>query len=146
MSAEYPEFVCTTFDDTFIAHLDSEAYRGNVSFDEAGNRVSINNGFFDVCPTVDGPPCNGAGDLVGTGFESVGGGTGWLTTTTPVAPGEKLTLTFMIWDEGDHIYDSLVLLDDFRWGVQQIDGPGTVEMRAPVTVRATRPDQVAATR
>lgn len=127
MSAEYPEFVCTTFDDTFIAYLESEAFTGNVSFDDNGNRVSINIGFFDVCPTSDGAGCTGNAELTGTGFESNGGGTGWLTTTAPVVPGEKITLTFMIWDEGDHIYDSLVLLDNFRWGLEQVDAPETVE-------------------
>src|SRR5690606_23387800 len=108
------------------AHLESAAFKGNVSFDDAGNRVSINIGFFDVCPTGDGPGCSGTDELTGTGFETSGGGTGWLTTTAPVVPGEKIRLTFMIWDEGDHAYDSLVLLDNFRWGLEELDAPETV--------------------
>ncbi len=130
MSIEFPEFVCTSFDDTFLAMLESNAFTGNVSFDSMGSRVSINVGFFDVCsPTLDAA-CAGEDDLIGTGFESgadSGGGTGWLTTTAPVVPGEKIRLTFMIFDEGDHILDSTVLLDNFRWELEPVDGPVTVD-------------------
>tara|TARA_R110002096_G_scaffold44526_8_gene120205 strand:+ start:9631 stop:11025 length:1395 start_codon:yes stop_codon:yes gene_type:complete len=126
MSIEFPEYVCTSFDDTFIAYLESEAFTGNVSFDSMGSRVSINVGFFTVCEGTAG--CTGEADLLGTGFESGadgGGGTGWLTTTAPVVPGEKINLTFMIFDEGDRILDSTVLLDNFRWELEAIDGPIT---------------------
>jgi len=127
MSAEFPEFVCTSFDDTFVAYLESQAYTGNVSFDSMGNRVSINVGFFNVCQVGLDPSCTGDAPLIGTGYEgSVGGGTGWLTTTAPVVPGEKIKLRFSIHDEGDHILDSVVLLDNFRWEVEPVDGPVTV--------------------
>lgn len=129
MSAEYPEFVCTSFDDTFLAMLESQAFTGNVSFDAMGNRVSINVGFFTVCPVGSDPACTGDADLVGTGYNgSEGGGTGWLTTTAPVVPGEKIRLTFSIHDEGDHDWDSAVILDNFRWEVEEVDGPITVPM------------------
>jgi hypothetical protein len=130
MSIEFPEFVCTSFDDTFLAMLESDAFTGNVSFDSMGNRVSINVGFFDVCATASDPSCTGEADLAGTGFESTdagGGGTGWLTTTAPVVPGEKIRLTFMIFDEGDHILDSTVLIDNFKWELEPVDGPVTVD-------------------
>jgi len=131
MSIEFPEFVCSSFDDTFLAMLDSKAFQGNVSFDDQGNRVSINIGFFDVCQVGLAPTCTGQDELLGTGFETVdtddGGGTGWLTTTAPVSPGEKATLTFMIFDEGDHVLDSAVLIDNFRWGLEEIEDPITVE-------------------
>jgi len=127
MSAEFPEFVCTMYDDTFVAMLTSTQFNGNVSFDSMGNRVSINVGFFDVCATSLDPGCVGDADLVGTGYEgSEGGGTGWLTTTAPVTPGEKITLGFSVHDEGDHDYDSAVLIDNFRWEVDPVDGPVTV--------------------
>lgn len=130
MSIEFPEFVCTSFDDTFLALLESEAFTGNVSFDSMGSRVSINVGFFDVCSDTLDPACTGEADLIGTGFEAGaegGGGTGWLTTTAPVVPGEKIRLTFMIFDEGDHILDSTVLIDNFRWELEPVDGPVTVD-------------------
>jgi len=127
MSIEFPEFVCSSFDDTFLARLESQAFNGNVSFDAMGNRVSINVGFFDVCATTLDPTCVGDADIIGTGYEgSQGGGTGWLTTTAPVVPGEKITLTFSIHDEGDHILDSAVILDNFRWEIEEVDGPITV--------------------
>jgi len=140
MSAEFPDFVCSDYDDTFLAILDSNAYQGNVSFDELGNRVSINIGFFDVCQSFLGPNCMGQGDLAGTGFTGHGG-TGWLTTTAPLQGGEKATLTFMIFDEGDHVYDSLVLIDNFRWEFAEVDAPSTVERKPRVEL----PEPVAPT-
>ncbi len=128
MSAEYPEWVGTAFNDTFLVELTSMAYTGNISFDSAGNRVSINNGFFTICPV--GPAgCTGSAELAGTGFEgTIGGGTGWLTTTSPVVPGETITLRFIIFDEGDNIYDSAALIDNFRWGADPVVGPVTGRM------------------
>lgn len=128
MSVEFPEFVCSDFDDTFLAMLESEAFTGNVSFDSMGNRMSINVGFFDKCRTSLDPACTGDEELIGTGYQGAqGGGTGWLTTTAPVVPGEKIYLTFMIFDEGDHILDSSVLIDNFRWHIEQVESPITVE-------------------
>lgn len=126
MSAEYPEWVGTQFNDKFLAVLESKKFQGNISFDAKGNCVSINNAFFTVCSGCK----SGDGGLAGTGYEGgIGGGTGWLTTTSPVEPGETITLRFIIFDEGDHIYDSVVLLDNFRW---EILGNGQT---TPSTVR-----------
>ncbi len=139
-SGEWPEYVCTNFNDSFVAWLTSSAYPGkngdlNISFDGNGNPVSVNNGFFDVCspaglqcPSMPKPStCKlGATELAGTGFfisgdsqcgptDSGGGATGWLTTQAPVSPGETITLQLIIWDTGDQIYDSSVLLDNWNW-------------------------------
>jgi hypothetical protein len=46
-----------------------------------------------------------------------GGGTVWLTTTSPIKPGEDMTIEFVIFDVGDHAWDSLVLLDNFKWSL-----------------------------
>ena len=52
----------------------------------------------------------------GTDLNYVGSGTGWLRTTAPIEAGEEtITLTFSIHDEGDNVYDSLVLIEGFRW-------------------------------
>ena len=56
-----------------------------------------------------------------------GGGTGWLTTTSPVVPGETATLRFVIFDEGDHILDSTVLIDNFQWQLTAADAPMTIQ-------------------
>jgi Putative metal-binding motif len=140
VSAEYPEFVGTEFNDKFLAILTSKSYNGNISFDANNNPITVNAGFFDVCDTA--KVCNGQktntctkplAQLAGTGYEqqdwdgsSIGGGTGWLTTTSPVTPGEEATLRFIIFDEGDHIYDSSVIIDNFQWKGEPSMGPTTI--------------------
>ena len=89
MSAEFPEFHCTEFDDTFLAVLTSSASPSeNISFDENDNVISINTGFFDVCSPAHASSCMGDQDLAGTGYEGRGG-TGWLTTQAPIEGGKN---------------------------------------------------------
>ncbi len=68
----------------------------------------------------------GDAELQGTGFydpgqqdcgqnDSGGGSTSWLTTQAPVAPGETITLQFIIWDTGDEAYDSSTIIDNWQW-------------------------------
>jgi len=119
---EFPSFVCQRFNDFFVALLSGSHTGGalsNVSFDNQGNPVSVNNGFLEVCkPQVAGGkdyPCPyGSGQLVQTGFDGHGS-TGWLRTSIPVKPGEVIKLRFAIWDMGDDAADSTVLLDNFTW-------------------------------
>jgi hypothetical protein len=82
--------------------------------------------------------CVGTNLLAGTGFDlgggtyvcgtnnQVGGGTGWLTTNGNVKPGETIELRFVIWDSSDHVWDSLVLIDNFNWSLDA-STPGTHE-------------------
>ena len=140
-SGEWPEYVCTPYNDSFVAWLNSTAWMGNagdlnISFDSMNNPVSVNNGFFDRCTPNTTTGCmgsvtgtaacgGGANELQGTGFynlgsycgaQSTGGGaTGWLTTKAPVTGGEVITLQFIIWDTGDQNWDSSVLVDNFGW-------------------------------
>ncbi len=116
LSAEYPEWVGSAYNDKFTATLTSGAYSGNVSYDEYGNAISINSLFF----TVTSPSL-----LTGTGFASEGGGTGWLTTTAPLIGGEVATLVFSIGDVSDGIYDSAVVIDNFRWVYSEVGDPNT---------------------
>jgi hypothetical protein len=74
---------------------------------------------FDVADPTMGPSGCGASNLDG-------GATGWLTTRGNVVPGETIELRFIVWDTGDGLFDSLVLLDDFRWSVEA-STPGTRE-------------------
>jgi hypothetical protein len=52
-SSEWPDYVCSMYNDSFVAILKSQAFNkgveGNMSFDGNGNPVSVNNGFFDRC-------------------------------------------------------------------------------------------------
>jgi hypothetical protein len=142
-SGEWPVFICSQFNDGFIAYLSSTAFNGgspeNISFDAKNNPVSVNNGFFDRCTAGAQTGCDprakpgistcpgGPGELAGTGFgttgqfcpgggtSSSGGATGWLSSQAPVAAGETFTLDLMIWDTGDGELDSSVLLDNFQW-------------------------------
>ena len=192
-SAEYPEFVCSQFNDEFLVLMDANkefATTTNISFDMNKNPITVNNGLFTVCqnysqgvnttnctqalttiagtgyddadsaqsPEIpntawcsddDSSACadgsTGAGGFGGGGFGGGGGGgggsmneappplgipiggsTGWLTTTVPVTPGEEITLHFIIFDEGDHIYDSAVLIDNFQWLATPTTAPTTI--------------------
>ena len=125
---EYPEYVCTEFNDQFVALASpapSGAINGNISFDSKSNPVSVNIAFFDVCDGC----AQGTDAMQGTGFDSWGNGpadagaTGWLTTEAPLDGAETITIRFAIWDTGDTALDSTVLIDNFRW----IDGEVDVE-------------------
>ncbi len=160
-SAEYPEYVCTQYNDRFVALLRSTALDPtklpggatrncngefcNISFDSLGQPLSINSGFFDVCKTDTGNPdipysCGkdpallsktgydrpGSPTEYASGSGPLGGATGWLTTVAPVKPGEEVELRFYIFDEGDSILDSAVLIDGFKWDAEKVDAPTTV--------------------
>jgi hypothetical protein len=142
-SSEWPEYVCSEFNDSFVAWLGSEAWTGtgaggdlNLAFDSTGSPISVNSPFISRCTAGTQTGCAGTvtgsascvagpGDLQGTGFynlgtycvtQSTGGGsTGWLTASGPVHGGETITLQLMIWDTGDPNWDSSVLVDDLKW-------------------------------
>lgn len=150
-SAEYPEFVCTEFNDTFYALVEGDpglngGQRTNISFDQNSNEITVNNGFFEYQI----PPWTF--NIAGTGYEAAdslaawtmfavsgctlpsyaapkyrGSMSGWLRTTSPLTAGEEVDLIFSIHDEGDEILDSAVIIDNFRWQTVPIDGPGTVK-------------------
>jgi hypothetical protein len=80
--------------------------------------------------------CTGVDELAGTGFDTPqpggcdansveGGGTGWLTTSGNVKPGEIITLRVAIWNTSDHALNSLAIIDGFQWSVD-VAMPGTV--------------------
>lgn len=48
-SSEWPAFICTSYNDGFLAYLTSKGRTGNISFDSKNNPVSVNNAFFDRC-------------------------------------------------------------------------------------------------
>jgi hypothetical protein len=128
---EWPDYVCSEFNDYFVALLapaPTGQSDGNISFDSDGNSVSVNNALVRVCDCANGPPCaapplvprieydcaEGAGELADTGFETHAA-TSWLATEAPVEPGGELTLRFAVWDSGDGVLDSTVVIDAFRW-------------------------------
>ena len=115
-SFEYPEWVCTSFNDQFIALVNPApqgSINGNICFDSQNNPVSVNVGFFDVCQ---GCPA-GTAELQGTGFDTWddAGATVWLESQAPVTGGQEVTIRFTIWDTGDQAWDSTALIDNFHW-------------------------------
>jgi hypothetical protein len=69
--------------------------------------------------------CLGVEELAGTGMEiesggctgnaPAGAGTGWFRIAGNIVPGETFELRIALWDAGDSLSDSLVLLDGFTW-------------------------------
>lgn len=130
-SSEYPEWVCTDYNDTFIARLltgstpvNPVVNGNNISFDMNSNPVTVNNAFFTVpgCPTCTSPILAGT-DLDGTCNANnitgrCGGSTDWLFTQAPVLPNELIRMNFEVWDEGDSVWDSWVVIDDWLWSVE----------------------------
>lgn len=140
---EYSSFVCSDFNDAFVILLYSRSSdvpaTHNIAFDSQSNPVCVNNGFVEVCSpwTYTGTkagqlftrkfPCaSGSADLGGTGFEDHAA-TGWLQSRSNIVPGEEITIRLAIWDAGDEILDSTVLLDNFRWALT----PGKTETVRP---------------
>jgi hypothetical protein len=152
-SAEYPEYVCTQFNDKFLVMMEAKnefQTPENIAFDMQKNPITVNSGFFTICENDSSKPqtqnCKKpVSELTGTGYEDkesggipfpipipggdqpIGGSTDWLTTTAPVTPGEEVILHFIIFDEGDGILDSAALIDNFRWGTQAVEAPTTIQ-------------------
>jgi hypothetical protein len=148
-SSEYPEYACSPFNDLWVVLLQTGASgianNRNVVFDNQGTPGSVNVNFFDRCvagPTgCQGTPgfnfCGGGkSELAGTGYDepimacnsalsSVGGSTGWITTESPMIPGEIITVEFIVWDSTDGIFDSASMVDFFRWLPTSIASPKT---------------------
>ena len=138
-STEYPEWVGSEYNDTFWVQMYSKKFTGNISFDKNNTPIRINNAFFTICDPYPSKPqttkmCTKPSSLLtGTGYAkdcgysstAQGGSTDWLHTTAPVTPGEKIKLVFSIFDKGDHILDSSVLIDNFRWKLQPAKKPVT---------------------
>jgi len=157
-SAEFPEYVCTSFNDQFVALINTPggtpapipnpADKNLMTYKDPQNQlwpigINIAKGtdLFSVCNKADvtnqqclqagggvtgQPSANScglaAGDMPGTGFEKpansgcyIGGGTYWLTTAGNVIPGGIVEIRIAVWDVRDHEYDSLAVIDGFRW-------------------------------
>lgn len=121
LSVEYPTYVGTSFNDAFIFEIDESTWStaaseilvdNNLAFDELGNLISIN---------AAGAATMTADLAVGAN-ESFGGSTRTLTASAPISAGAH-SLYFSIFDQGDHILDSAVLLDNLRFS--QVADPAT---------------------
>ncbi|MBM4376225.1 MAG: choice-of-anchor L domain-containing protein [Deltaproteobacteria bacterium] len=139
MSQEFPGFVCSTFNDQVAVLIDTPKPTSPVPnpkdknllvYDDGkglwpiGINIAAGTGLFNVCdltaakaanPDVSNASCAlGKAQLAGTNC-AANGGTFWLTTKGNIIPGDLVTLRIVIWDVGDNDYDSLALVDAFKW-------------------------------
>jgi hypothetical protein len=138
-TSEYIEYSCSAYNDTYVAILKSKApldpkFGGNISFDTKGQPINVNSDFFQVCKPGSAGPLTyscplGRGELAGTGFEggdtAQHGATSWLQTKANVVPGEEIEISFMIWNTSDHILQSTILLDNWKWSAEGTTAPVT---------------------
>lgn len=128
MSAEYEEWIGSSFNDRFYIILNAEQTTGGqdkiinytkcsdplsyYDFQDANGQwcyIAINTAFSEPCT-------NPTTNIGGTGYEcTTGSSTGWLVTSWPIVGGETFTLTFHIHDTSDESWDSLTLIDNFRF-------------------------------
>ena len=109
LSQEYPEFVESEYNDDFTAIINGSskvANGANFAKDANDHVIDINSVAFAIT--------GHHSDLLGTSFDDHGG-TGWVIAGAPVAPGDNITLDFVIEDVGDGVVTSTVLLDSFRF-------------------------------
>jgi hypothetical protein len=128
---EFPGYICSPYNDFMVAMLNPippGQPDGNISYDSKGNTISVNAGFLRACHPQDASngvffDCDlGPSELAGTGFDNGtnSAGTSWLQTSSAlVAPGSEIELDFAIWDSGDGVLDSTVLLDNFGFVVNE---------------------------
>lgn len=142
LTGDYVGSVCSPYVDQFVVlispasapnPLDGNlAIVGPTHLGINGDLAATNSGYLTQCaPSPSGCPvtysaCTTTAGLTGTGFDLPGAtpcdpsalrgaGTGWLTISGAATPGSQLTLRLAIWDSGDGIIDSTVLLDAFQW-------------------------------
>ncbi|MBN1312825.1 MAG: choice-of-anchor L domain-containing protein [Anaerolineae bacterium] len=110
-SEEYPEWVGSAYNDAFIAELDQSTWTtqnrsisapNNFAFDDQGNVISINS---------TGDTSMSAQNSVGTTYD---GATVLLHAATPITPDTTHKLYLSIFDQGDHVLDSAVFVDNIR--------------------------------
>lgn len=123
-STEYPEFLGAGYNDRFVVSLASATYNfANISLDEDGSPVNVNSALFTDRDCED---FEGTGFDIDTGFGTCeAGATGLLGTIAPVEPGEVVTLTFTLLDEGDALYDSAVMIDRLETTTNVVEDPTT---------------------
>jgi hypothetical protein len=161
-SSEFNQWWDSAANDAFFVLVTSKELTGqNVAHDSHGLAVTVNSGYFQLCPAPPGPAmlseptaienCVGMdgdasqmifGSLAGSGYDGAakstndtvaamngdlyiyGGGSGWLTTSFAVTPGEQIQMRVIIADTFDGLKDSAVLFDNMRWEAASATGTG----------------------
>jgi len=121
-ASDFSSFRCTNFNDWHLALLvgqhPSLPTDKNIAIDPDGHFIRTGDFPFQICQAVGCYTCPaGLTPMNNTGFEVSGNGaaTGWETAKASVVPRETIDLRLMVFDSGDGLYDSTVLLDAFQW-------------------------------
>ncbi len=123
---EWPQYICSSYNDIFLAVVTPAVggqSNGNIAIDSDGGPISVNNTYLEACYCLD-PPCISGGMafecslgsevLEGTGFAE-NASTAWLRAQAPIKGGTPFTIRLAIYDSGDEVLDSTVIVDNFRW-------------------------------
>lgn len=112
MSAEFPEYVGSQFDDRFSASIVSGGSTRQIA------TANVNSAHF-----VPASSANAGGSGYDIGSSSPDAGlTEWTPVAADVTPNTTITLTFSVQDVGDGIYDSQVLISALTLGgVETLD-------------------------
>jgi hypothetical protein len=107
LSEEYPEYIGSSFNDGFVAELDTSDFQAatdgitaphNFAFDSDGKVISINTaGFSDS-------------EAAGTTYD---GATALLRASTPISPGRH-SIYLSVFDLSDSVLDSAAFVDNLR--------------------------------
>jgi Ca2+-binding RTX toxin-like protein len=113
LSEEFPEFVGSSFNDGFVAELDTSNFTAtpdatnapnNFAFDAQSRVVSVNTTGFSEAQAA------------GTTYD---GATPLLRASTPITPGSH-SFFFSVYDVSDQILDSAVFIDNLRFSTAAI--------------------------
>lgn len=111
LSEEFPEFVGSSYNDAFIAEVDT------TNWTTAGSTLSAPNDFA-TDTSEEGVTINGVGPVAVSAAESSGttydAATGLVTTKKPITPGNH-NIYLSILDQGDRVYDSAAFVDNLRF-------------------------------
>lgn len=108
LSEEFPEFVGTSFNDAFLVELDTNDWSLSGSDVVAPSNIAFY-GSDPITVNTTGPAAAAPINSVGTTFDA---GTPILSARSPITAGPH-SIYVTVFDLGDAIYDSTVLVDDF---------------------------------
>jgi Ca2+-binding RTX toxin-like protein len=111
LSEEFPEFVGSSFNDAFIAEVDTSNWTTNQSDVSSPNDFATQTSTGGVSINSVGPTAVSADQASGTTYD---GATALVTTKTQIAPGGH-NVYLSIFDQGDDILDSAVFVDNLRF-------------------------------
>lgn len=133
-SAEFPRRVESPehrYDDLFAVWMTGREFTGNVAAFSSGGAMDAA-GLATHLLTGSGHLSTDSPVLLNTGFQGStgrpcsirgwdfgdcprGAASGWMRVRAPVSPGETIIVAVALFDQGDDQYDTMALLDDFRW-------------------------------